>query len=490
MVRPLNKEYVNNQEQIKKFLSDLRENCIDLSAFIGDNPKRANLRNSLNHCALFACEYCFAKGARITAKKGKQVDGTKTMIIDKIKRIEKEVKSDGTSKVLKDIIAELEGSTCKRQITVWPSTTANQEARTKEKILDIVSLIEENQNSEDMDPLTKDDLKGIIGKSLLLDWDCFDFVIQLPTEYMHLVCLGVVKRLTELTFNVGINRTRITKRKLSSTKEFNSLMEKTKSVEEFSRRLRELDFAVYKAEEFRNLILFFVPHVLECLEPSAKERELWLYLCFMIRACVLPDNEFFNVNVQQITNACTKFYKLYEALFGQANCTYSIHVLCCHLLQIRQLGPLTESSAFKFESFYAEVRNSFTPGTPAPLKQIFETVLLKRSLSHHSCQKSTEISNYETSQQCNSLVYTYSDDNINIFKVIDIIDEEAICNPQGKFPCTFKNIPELSWSSVGVFKKGATSGEIINVPQNTIAGKVLKVGSYLMTCPDNVLKEK
>ena len=62
-----------------------------------------------------------------------------------------------------------------------------------------------------MDPLTKDDLKRIIGKSLLLDWDSFDFVLQMPTEYMHLVCLSILKRLTELTFNVGTNRPRITK---------------------------------------------------------------------------------------------------------------------------------------------------------------------------------------------------------------------------------------------------------------------------------------
>ena len=80
-------------------------------------------------------------------------------------------------------------------------------------------------------------------------------------------------------------------------------MAKTKSVKDFSRRLPELDFAVYKAEEFRNLILFFVPHVLECLEPNAKERQLWLYLCFMIRACVLPDDEFFNVNVKKNYNS-------------------------------------------------------------------------------------------------------------------------------------------------------------------------------------------
>lgn len=116
--------------------------------------------------------------------------------------------------------------------------------------------------------------------------------------------------------------------------------------------------------------------------------------------------------------------------------------------------------------------------------------MLKRALSPHCCSKSIHISNYDTPQQCNSLVYTYQNDTVNMYKVIDIDNEVAICNPQGKFVCHFTNTPELNWTSVGVFKKGATSTEKINVPQSQIDGKVLKVGEYLITCPKNVLNEK
>ena len=492
IVRPLKKGFVNNQEQLRNYLLDIGVNAVHIEALIADNPKRSNIRMCLNHNALFPCEYCFAKGVKYTSKNIRKVKNDNHAIIEKLKRIGKKQNTKQTLKDLKKIVSDLEeNEQCKvRPITVWPSSTANKELRTNEKTRRIVSLIEENENNSENDPLTRDQLKGVVGRSLLLDWDNFDFTNNLPTEYMHLVCLGVVKRLTELTFNVGTNRPRITKRKLSSTAEFNKLMAETKVFGEFSRRARDLDFAVFKAEEFRNLILFFFPHVLECLEKSAKERDCWLYLAFMIRACVLPDNEFFNINVNQISIACTKFYKIYEKLFGYSNCTYSIHVLCCHLLQLRELGPLTDTSAFKFESFYGEIRNSFTPGTPSSLKQIFEKIFLKRALCKHSCEKSTLISNYETAYQSNSLVYTYTNDSFNIYNVIDIQDDEITCHPQGKFSCHFENTPELSWSKVGVFKKGASSKDIVNIPKNTIAGKVLKVGSYLITCPDNVLKEK
>ena len=500
IVRPLRKEFVDNREQLRKVIYDWKENNIRIDVAVADQPKRAFLKYCLNFASLFPCEYCFARETKFMCKKQvseNSVNTSKTMIKDKIKRIRESKnpkKSAGTLKVLQKLLLDLEQEISKkaRQITVWPPSTANKELRTKEKILEIVTKIEENEADEESDPLSKEEKKGVVGRSELLDLDYFDFVNHVPPEYMHLVCLGVVKRLTELTFNVGTNRPRVTNRKLSSTKMFNILMSKTKVLLEFSRRSRNLDFAVYKAEEFRNLILFFFPYVLECLEKNAKERSVWLYLAFMIRSCVLPDSEYFNVDVNQIVLSCEKFYKLYEKLFGPNNCTYNTHVLSSHLPQLRELGPLTKTSAFKFESFYGEIRNSFTPGTPSPLKQVFENILLKRALAPHSCEKSTTITNYDTALTSNSLVYTYVNDKVTMYKVLDIdtANEVATCHEQGKFTCEFKETPELSWSSVGVFQKGAICKDIINVPQSEIAGKVIKVGSLLITCPDNVLKEK
>ena len=497
IVRPLKKNYVDNNEQFKHFIHDITETSTTISALIADNLKRANVRLCLNHSALFACEYCYAKGTKFTGKTSpasENSDVSRRLVVEKIKTLETNTDPDSkkTCKVLKKILLEIDKNKNAKQrtFTIWPFSTANKEMRTKASMLDIVSKIEENEENEDNDELSKDEVKGVVGRSVLLDLDSFDFVNGVPTEYMHLGCLGVVKRLTELTFNVGLNRSRITKRKLSSTKEFNALMAKTKVVFEFSRRSRDLHFSVYKAEEFRNMILFFFPHVLSCLEKNAKERELWLYLAFMIRSCILPDNEFFNLNTNEISMACEKFYKLYEKLFGGSNCTYSVHVLCCHLLQIRELGPLTETSAFKFESFYGEIRNSFTPGTPSTLKQMFENVLLKRSLSAHSCEKSIYLSNYDTALQSNSLFYTYKNDEVNMYKFLHRVDGEITCNPQGKFACEFQETSNLSWSSIGVFQKGPQSNETIKISEKSVAGKVLKVGTYLITCPENVLKEK
>lgn len=500
IVRPLKKGYVDNREQLKKFIHDVNDNDTHIDCIVADNPKRSDIKECLCHSALFPCEYCFAKGVRCSVKKplsSNSVDTTKKHLKDKIKKIENLPGPENKKylKFLQDLLNDLqkESEGKERKMIVWPSSTANKELRTKEKVLAIVLKIENHEEHEDNDPLSKDDLKGVKGRSVLFDIDYFDIVNNNPTEYMHLVCLGTVKRLIELTFNVGINRTRITKRKLSSTKKFNLLMSQTKSVFEFSRRSRDMDFSVFKAEEYRNIVLFFFPHVVACIENDAKERELWLYLAFMIRSCTIPDSEYFNINVNLIIMCCQKFYKLYEKLFGPVNCSYSIHVVCSHLIQLRLLGPLTETSAFKFESFYGEVRNSFHPGTPSTLKQIFETIMLKRSLCTHKCERPIYLSNYDTALECNSLVYTYNNDEIKMFKVLDVNDGDILCKEQGKFLCHFQETPDLSeaaWSSVGVFKKGPLSSEIVKIKHASVCGKVLKVGQYLITCAENVLKEK
>ena len=165
---------------------------------------------------------------------------------------------------------------------------------------------------------------------------------------------------------------------------------------EFSRRARDLQMSVYKAAEYRNLVLFFFPLVIQCIQRNAKERNLWLWLAYMVRSCILPSNEFHNFNTDVVNGCCVNFYKMYEKLFGLKNTTYNTHIVYSHLIEIRAHGPLTLTSAFPFESFYGELRNCFVPRTNSPLKQIMQKILLKRKLSHHVCQKNILYSSHET----------------------------------------------------------------------------------------------
>ena len=269
----------------------------------------------------------------------------------------------------------------KKSNIVWPKTSANGPPRTREEIYEIIILIENDQELE------IDEAKGIFGRSLLFDLPSFNFVRDVPVDYLHCVCLGVVRRCVELTFKVGEARQRITKRPLSSTHDFNRLISFVKVFKEFNRRVRDLDFAVYKGQEFRNILLFFFPIVLECIAPPHKERHMWLYLTYMIKACVIPKKEFQQVPLEVLDFCSENFYSIYQQLFGVLNYTYNTHVLGSHIREMRYHGPLTLTSAFPFESFYGELRNAFVPGTTSTLKQIISNVLIKRAISPHKCKK-------------------------------------------------------------------------------------------------------
>ena len=332
--------------------------------------------------------------------------------------------------------------------------------------------------------------KGVVSRSPLLLIPNFCLCKNVTTEYLHSVCLGVCKRCIELTFSCGENRSRITNRKLSSPLDFNKMMLNIKMFKEFSRRCRELDFAVYKGQEYRNIVLFFFIIVVECIEKQAPERKLWLQFAFFIRACVLPANEFRIIDLDTIEKTAIDFYNLYEKLFGQKNCSYNTHVVCSHVLEMRYFGPFTSTSAFPFESFYGEIRNSFTPGTQSTLKQAFQKILLKRALGFHSCQSSIHYSANETNMENDTIIYCYQNSVYNMYKINEVHDDHVICNRQGRYPHTFQETPNLNFSQVGVYKRGPQTLDKVKIMKKNIAGKVLPVLDFLITCPNNVLREK
>ena len=442
VIRPLRKyRGIDNQEQLRIVLDDVSKHHKCVCHFLADNQKRSIAKNSLGHASWHACEYCFARGVPFKTKTGG----------------------------------------VKRTKITWPASTANGEQRTREKIEDIVDNLEHLSHRE---------RKGVVGPSALMELPNFDIVMDTPCEYLHSTCLGVIKKTVELTFSVGESRPRNTNRKLSDPKEFNVLMLKIKLPKESSRRARELDFSVLKGAEFRNIAIFFFILVLECIEEGEEERELWLCLAYMVRACIVPSEEFRYVNINVIEMCSKKSYQIYEKLFGAVNCTYNTHTVFSHIMEIRAHGPLTDTSTFAFESFYGELKNCYVPGTPSPLQQAFKKVLLKRALSHHCCQIPITYSNKETSLQNDTLIYVWKFNKHNMYKIVDIIDDDLICHNIIKAECTFDDV-DLPWKTVGVFEFVEIDyTQFIEVDKNEVSGKLILVDDYLITCPLNILREK
>ena len=509
IIRPCDKYKYDAKQEFQKVLDSLNDNEVIIDCAVGDNPKRSFFRCAKCHGAKYACEYCqnFAVYFIGNKKNLSTIEKKFTLQEQKINLEMEEIMlaPDSPNKteqinLLKQLLIDLKKEKkeeilkkCRKQLT-WPSSTMEGNLRTIENVTAITEEIERNPGILKSDP---DFCKGIKGRSLLLNQPHFHMLDDLPCEYMHLICLGVGKRLVELTYKVGENRVRVTTRKLTEPKVFNDLIRFIQVAREFSRRCRNLDFGVMKASEFRNILLFFFPIVLQGIEDEFEdEKKVWLHLVFMVRACVIPNNEFTNVNNDHVQSACKQFYILFEKCFGQNNCSYSVHVIS-HLLQIRGDRPLTEKSAFKFESFFSEMRQLFHPGTVSPLKQVLQNCFVKRLLHSHRCEKQTyycaDKPQKKESKENNHLVYIYNQEERSrtLYNIVEIVsDDEFCCNIQGKFTFQCPLTPDYNWSTVGIYRMGAISEEIHVIKRSDICGKVLKVLGLLITCPLNVLHEQ
>ena len=513
MIKPCEKYKYDENKELKNVLDDINANGITIDCAVFDQPKRSFARCAKCFSAKYPCEYCESCAVTYidtSSKKTKEIEKRyqkeKKNLSQQLSQL-LETQEESENEEMNNIKNRLDNLNNdketelqkygRKQLT-WPKSTMNGPPRTLDKIRDIVEEIERNPDIVKSDPHF---CKGIKGRSLFLDQPSFHLIKDSPCEYMHLVCLGVVKRMVELTFKVGENRERVTKRKLSPPATYNLKIKEVQLTRECSRRCQNLDFGVMKASEFRNVLIFFFPIVIDCIEDTfKKEREIWLHLVFMVRACVLPNEEFRIIDNNKVDYACEKFYELYEKTYGQINCTYSIHSVS-HILKIRQNRPLTYKSAFKFENFFSELRNLFQPGTVSPLKQVFQNCFVKRLLDYHYCEKKTFFSAKKKAKvgkknnpgkEINHLIYTYDEDQVlNMYIINEIIDDDTFkCNIQGKFKANLPLSKVYDWSHVGVYRIGPVSEEFKIIKRKDICGKVIQVQNYLITCPNNVLHEQ
>ena len=448
IIKAYNKFKVNEQENIKEVINDINCSKCKLMTCVCDNPKRSNLKCTKCHSAYFACEYCMAKAVLIqeTNKNGRKI-----------------------------------------QKLVWPASTLDGEQRTLENVKEITDKIRDSNV-----PLSIDECKGFIGISHLLNQPNFHFITDIPAEYMHSSCLGTVKRTVELTFNVGESRERITNRKLSEASSYNEIINDTEEPREFSKRCRNLDIGILKAQDYRNISLFFYPIVVQCIPENFKqERKLWLCLGYVLRACIIDNDEFALIPIEKIKKTALTLYKLFESVYGPKNCTYSIHVVIGHILDIRGENPLHHRSAFKFENFYSELRTLFEPGTTSTTKQMLENCYVKRQLEDHSCRRNIFYDVEKKGKECNNLIYLINEEmEHEIYSIVKINDNDTfLCTKQGRFEFVC-DLTKIEWKTVGVYKVGPFSDEQQLIHRKDIRGKVLKVCGYYLTCPNDVLREQ
>lgn len=91
--------------------------------------------------------------------------------------------------------------------------------------------------------------------------------------------------------------------------------------------------------------------------------------------------------------------------------------------------------------------------------------------------------------ESNYLIYTFVQNNYDIYKITNIENDTMPCCKVGKYVTSFPETPTLKWEKIGVFQAGGISDEVCYIERNEIAGKVIRVQNLFITCPNNVLRE-
>ncbi|CAN7978443.1 unnamed protein product [Ixodes persulcatus] len=260
-----------------------------------------------------------------------------------------------------------------------------------------------------------------IGESPVADLDV-NMVTIFPLDYMHLVCLGVMRRLLRSwtcgrgTLSAGQQRD-LSRKLVACAKEFPSdFQRKPRGVDELDR---------WKATELRSFLLYVGPVVLKSLLPET-HYEHFLLLHVAIR--ILASPAYYVCHNSFARGLLRYFVQQFgtSALYGPKQLTYNVHTLS-HLAEECLIhGPLDAFSAFGFENFLGKLKRMLRTRNN-PLAQISRRLSERAGpASFQTATKAHEIKE----GQC----YLLNDRPAVIVKVSGIsCDVAALTNPRDFF---------------------------------------------------------
>jgi len=193
-------------------------------------------------------------------------------------------------------------------------------------------------------------------------------VSQVPLDYQHLVCLGIVKKLL-LMWNFGDLRVRIPFRNVQLISSALIHLVKNHVPIEFQRKPRSLNYVKkWKATEYRQLLLYSGPFILKnILSNEVYENFISLHVAISILCSKRYCYQKKWLNYAQNLIEC--FVKQYGIIYGKHNISYNIHGLLHLVDDVENYGSLDYFSTFKFESYLGHLKKKIHK-EDKPLQQI------------------------------------------------------------------------------------------------------------------------
>ncbi|XP_051165496.1 uncharacterized protein LOC127291123 [Leptopilina boulardi] len=202
---------------------------------------------------------------------------------------------------------------------------------------------------------------------IFADLPGFGFISSVPLDYMHLILLGVMKRLITLWIK-GPAKVRISMNQVDNISKMLLKLRHSCPVE-FARRPRGLsDYVHWKATEFRTFLLYTGPIVLKKVLKSDVYAH---FLLFHSAVTILVNENHIRdaTNIDYAHDLLTQFVAEFPNVYGKRYVSQNVHNLL-HICEcVKRFGSLDKFSAFRFENYMLTIKNMVRKGEK-PLQQL------------------------------------------------------------------------------------------------------------------------
>jgi len=220
-----------------------------------------------------------------------------------------------------------------------------------------------------------------MGVTPLLSIPGFGLVSSIPLDYMHLCCLGIMKRILHFLVRGTLVPSLYNGSVRLSRDQINVINNRMKTVlkwmsSDFSRIPSDInDFHLYKATEFRQILIYTGPYLFKSILSQTVYKNFIILNIFMRLLCcektVSSQNDL-------AADLAKNFLQSYCFIYGKGNASYNVHSIIHLANDAKKYGVLDNFSAFPFENYLQHVKKIIQSG-PAPLVQLYNRIKEERA---------------------------------------------------------------------------------------------------------------
>ena len=235
--------------------------------------------------------------------------------------------------------------------------------------------------------------------------------------------------------------------------------------------------------------MFFFVAVYNSLRarPDRPEGKAWMCLVVLLRALLLPDDEFESSNID-LEKLQRLFYKGFNRTCGDGQCVYNVHCVGAHSHTMREHGALYVTSTFPFEGWFANFPRWFKPGTQSIGKQILIGALSSlSSQKNHSCERAVVVSPTESYCSQQNLFYTFENSRYYFWKCVRLTgDGRAVAK---RFQTATVSMFDLPFDSVGCFRMAGLEDYERVFSTDQIRGYAVRAEDWIVSVPHGCIQE-